>query len=95
MRNYELLLIISPEVAEEDIPGTIDKVGSYLTAKGGTIGETTRWGKKKLAYPIDRHKEGNYVLARLEMEPDHVAELEANLRISEKVLRHLVVRLDA
>lgn len=95
MRNYELLLIINPEVAEEDIPGTIDKVGSYLTAKGGTVGETKRWGKRKLAYPIDRCKEGNYVLARLEMEPDHVAELEASLRISEKILRHLVVRLEA
>lgn len=94
MRNYELLMIISPEVAEEDIPDTLDKVNKHITAKGGTIDETNHWGKRKLAYPINHFREGNYVLTQLKLEPESTAELEANLRISERILRHLLVRLD-
>ena len=94
MRNYELLMIISPEVAEEDMTGTLDKVGEYVTAKGGTVTETNHWGRRKLAYPISHFREGNYVLTQLQLEPGTTAELEANLRISEKILRHLLVRLE-
>ena len=93
MRDYELIVIISPEVPEEELPAHLDKISEFITNKGGSVTEVERWGKRKLAYPINHFREGNYVLTRLKLEPGTTAELEANLRISEKVLRHLLIRL--
>jgi len=93
LRDYELMVIISPDVSEEDIPGTIDKVSDFITSRGGTITEVDHWGKRKLAYPIARFREGDYVLSRFKFNPGMTAELEANLKISEMILRHLLVRL--
>ena len=94
MRDYEMVIIISPEVAEEDVPGTIDKVSEYITSNGGEVTQVDRWGKRKLAYPINRFKEGNYVLSRFKIKPGVTAELEANLKMSETILRHMLIRLD-
>ena len=93
MREYEMIVIINPEVAEEDVPGTIDKVSDFITSRGGEVTEVDRWGKRKLAYPIKHFIEGNYVLTRFKFEPGMTAELEASLKISEMILRHMVVRL--
>lgn len=93
MYDYELVVIISPEVGDEDIPGTVEKVNEFITSRGGAITEVDHWGKRKLAYPIDRFREGNYVLSRFTFEPAMAAELEASLKISEKILRHLLVRV--
>ena len=94
LRDYELVLVISPEVAEEEFEAAIDSVSQFITDKGGTIADIERWGKRRLAYPIKHFAEGNYVLTRFKLGPTYGKELEANLRISEEVLRHLVVRLD-
>lgn len=94
LRNYELVMIISPDVAEEDVPGTIEKVTQIVTSKGGAIVEVAPWGRRKLAYPINHFKEGNYVLTRFKLEPGMTAELEASLQISGDILRHLIVRVD-
>jgi small subunit ribosomal protein S6 len=95
LRDYELMIIISPDVAEEDIPATIDKVSEFVTSRGGEITEIDRWGKRRLAYPINRFREGNYVLSRFKLEPGTTAELEASLQISETILRHLLVRMES
>jgi len=95
LRDYELVLIISPDVAEEDIPTTIDKVSEFVTSRGGEITGIDRWGKRRLAYPINRFREGNYVLSRFKLEPGTTAELEASLQISETILRHLLVRIES
>ncbi|MBE0479449.1 MAG: 30S ribosomal protein S6 [Dehalococcoidia bacterium] len=92
MRDYELIYIISPDVAEDEVPALVDKINDFVTSRGGTVDEVDRWGKRKLAYPIDRFREGNYVLSRLKLEPRTTRELESNLQISEKILRHLLVR---
>ena len=94
LRDYELVLVVSPEVAEEEFEAAIDTVSKFITDKGGTISDINRWGKKRLAYPIKHFVEGNYVLTRFRLGPAHGKELEANLRISEEVLRHLVIKLD-
>lgn len=93
MRDYELIVIVSPEVPEEELPSHIDKISEFITNKGGSVTEVERWGKRKLAYPINHFREANYVLTRFKLEPGTTAELEANIRISEKILRHLLVRL--
>ena len=93
LRDYELVLIISPEAEEEKFGATIDNVTQLITGKGGVISDVEQWGKKKLAYPIKRFMEGNYVLIRLKMKPKLTKEFEASLQISEEVLRHLLIRL--
>ncbi len=93
LRDYELVLIISPEMAGEVLDTAIDNVGQFITGKGGIISSVEQWGKKKLAYPIKHFMEGNYVLTRLKSKPASNKELEAKLRISEEILRHLFIKL--
>jgi len=93
LRDYELIVIISPEVPEEEVPANIDKIKELITSKGGSITQVDRWGKRRLAYSVKHFKEGNYVLTKFQTEQAATAELEANLRISEKILRHMLVRL--
>ena len=93
MRDYELVVIISPEVTDEEVPVTLEKMNQFITDRGGSITEVNQWGKRKLAYPIENFMEGNYVLTQFKMEPKQTAELEASLRLSEEILRHLLVRL--
>jgi len=94
LRDYELVLIISPEVIEERFDATIDNVNQFITEKGGTISNVERWGKRRLAYPIEHFMEGSYVLTRFSLKPALSKELEANLQISEEVLRHLLIRIE-
>lgn len=93
MRDYELVVIISPSVADDEIDTTIDKINQFISERGGSTTEVNQWGKRKLAYPIKDHKEGYYVLTQLNMDPKLTAELEASLELSEDILRHLLVRL--
>ena len=95
LRVYELVVIISPEVVEEKLDATIDGVSQFITDNGGTIDDVERWGKKRLAYPIEHFMEGSYVLTRFSLKPALSKELEANLQISEEVLRHLLVKLSS
>ena len=91
--SYELVFIISPEVADEEVPNTISNVNESISRIGGTVTETNQWGRRKFAYPIRRFTEGNYVLAHFEMEPLLTKELETNLQRSEEIMRHLLIRL--
>ncbi|MGD9116009.1 MAG: 30S ribosomal protein S6 [Dehalococcoidia bacterium] len=95
LRDYELVVIISPEVDDEGVDRLLDNISRIITQKDGTVEDVDRWGKRKMAYPIKRFLEGNYVLTRCKMRPSTGKELEASLRISEEVLRHLLVRLDS
>jgi small subunit ribosomal protein S6 len=94
LRDYELLLIISPEVAEEDLEAAVGKVSQAISDRGGLVSTTEQQGKRKLAYPIGHFLEGTYVLIKLQMEPTQCRELEAGLRISEEVVRHLLTKSD-
>ena len=95
LRDYELIFIVSPEVSDDALDSVIEGVTQFITAKKGSIEETAKWGRRRLAYPIERFLEGNYVLTRFKMSPEWSKELEANLHISEQVVRHLLVRLDS
>jgi len=94
LRGYELVLVINPEILEEDVPSAIEKVSQFIASRGGTVAGVNRWGRRKLAYPIQRHLEGNYVVTEFRLDPDQVAGLEASLGLAEEVIRHLVVRTD-
>jgi small subunit ribosomal protein S6 len=93
LQDYELVFIISPEVADESLENTINGISQFITGKDGVIDNVERWGKRRLAYPVAHFLEGNYVLARFKLSPTRCKELEANLKISEEVLRHLLIKL--
>jgi small subunit ribosomal protein S6 len=93
LRDYELVVVISPLVADDEVADTLEKVNQFITERGGSITEVNQWGRRKLAYPIKDCKEGNYVLTQFKMDPKLTAELEASLGLSEQILRHLLVRL--
>lgn len=92
MHEYELVTILSPEIRDEDVAGTIDRINQFIAARGGEIQNIDQWGRRKLAYPIARQFEGTYVVTLLRLPPAQAVELEANLSISEDILRHLLVR---
>ena len=93
MRDYELVFVVSPEVPDENLGATTEKVSQFISNRGGSIDKMEPWGRRKLAYPISDFREGNYVLLQFKMDPQNVTDLESSLRISEEVLRYLVVRL--
>ena len=93
MREYELVVILSPELAEEDVPAAIDRLSQLIADRGGEVKDVDRWGRRKLAYPIKKHLEGNYLVTQVMLDPNRTSDVEAALRISEEVLRHLLVRV--
>jgi len=95
LRDYELVLIISPEVPGDKFDAVIDNVSQFITGKGGIISDVEQWGKRRLAYPIKHFEEGSYVLSRFKLKPTLSKELEANLQISEEILRHLLIKLSS
>lgn len=94
LHDYEIVFIVSPEVDDEPLEATINSVSQFISGKGGTVLDVERWGKRRLAYPIKRFMEGNYVLARFSMDPAWSKALEANMCISEVILRHLLIEVD-
>jgi small subunit ribosomal protein S6 len=93
LQDYELVFVVSPQVADEALDTTISGVSQFITSREGVVAEVVPWGRKKLAYPIRHSLEGNYVLAKFSMKPARCRELEANLRISEQILRHLLIKV--
>ncbi len=94
MRNYELSFIVSPEVEEEALEDTVDAVKQFVVAGGGQVTNTDIWGRRRLAYPIRKHTEGYYVVLQAQIPLEVLPELERNLKLSEDVIRYLLVRLD-
>lgn len=91
-QDYELVYIIQPELEEEAVESRIEGVSQFISNNNGAVSEVEKWGKKKLAYPIRRFLEGSYVLTRFTLSPTRCKELEANLKISEDILRHLLIK---
>ncbi|HEU0245426.1 MAG TPA: 30S ribosomal protein S6 [Candidatus Limnocylindrales bacterium] len=92
MRRYELMLIIRPDAPDEKAAAVIDRTTRYVVASGGQIIKVAPWGRRRLAYPIDRHREGSYHIVVFESPAEAIAELERSLQITEEVLRYLVTR---
>lgn len=90
LKDYELLYIISPRVAADDVVNAIERVNALVQSSGGEVVAVDNWGRRRMAYPIKHFFEGTYVLATLRMEPAAAAPLEAALVISSEVLRHLL-----
>ncbi len=94
IRPYELMVVLDPELAPEQLDQVIERVKSVITSNGGQVQEVIPWGRRRFCYPIRKKMEGHYVLMRAEMPAQATASLERTLRITEEILRHLLVRLD-
>jgi small subunit ribosomal protein S6 len=95
MRNYEVMVILDPNLEERTIAPSLDAFLTVVTKDGGTVGKVDIWGKRRLAYEIDKHAEGIYAVIDLEAEPKSVLELDRQLNLNESVLRTKVLRPDA
>ncbi len=94
MRSYELVFIVNPELEEDDLTAVRERVEGLIERSGGKVTKVEPWGLRRLAYPMQKQWEGQYVLMQLEIEPQGVAELERDLGLVEPILRHLIVRVE-
>jgi len=92
--NYEMMVILNPMLVDDPLEAAINNISSFITGRGGAISEINRWGKRNLAYPIKRSVAGNYVLVKFNLKPGGCTELETMLKISDQVLRHLLIKLE-
>ena len=92
MRRYELMLVIRPDVADDKSQAVIDRVTRQITTGGGQIVKVAPWGRRRLAYPIDRFREGSYHIVLFAAPAGLLTELEHSLLITEEVIRHLLTR---
>jgi small subunit ribosomal protein S6 len=94
MKEYELALVVSAKITDEERTAVVAKAKDYITRHGGEVGETEEWGKRKLAYPIQKMEEGYYYFIQFTAGPETPNELEQRMRIMDNVLRYLIVRAD-
>lgn len=90
MVKYEVMFIVNPELGEEQVQALVAKFKALIEANG-TIEEFSEWGKRPLKYPINDVNDGYYALALFSSEPTFPAELERNFRITEGILRYLII----
>jgi small subunit ribosomal protein S6 len=93
LQQYELVYILNPDMTEEALETRVNGISEFITTREGVIDAVDKWGKKKLSYPIKHFLEGSYILTKFKMSPARSKELEANLRISEDIVRHLLIRV--
>lgn len=94
MRDYELAFIVMPNVDDSGVTAVVDKVSQFVKATQGEVASVDVWGRRTLAYPINNHREGIYVLFQAKMLPAALNELERNLKLSEEIIRYLLVKAD-
>ena len=94
MRRYELMLVLRPDVADDKAQAVIDRTTRQISAGGGQIVKVAPWGRRRLAYQIDRYREGSYHIVLFEAPPEAIVEMERILLITEEVIRHLVTRVE-
>ena len=94
MNKYELAVVVSAKIEDEDREKVVNKCKAYVERFGGTITEVEEWGKKRLAYEVQKMKEGFYYFIKFEAESTAPAEIENRVRIMDNVIRYLCVRQD-
>jgi small subunit ribosomal protein S6 len=92
MRPYELMVLIHPNV--EEVKAQVDEISEVIKGLGGEFHKSDIWGKRRLAYPVEKQVEGYYALIEFDLEPSQIGEVDRLLKLRDQVLRHLIVRLD-
>lgn len=97
-RGYELMALINPEITDEALTAAVDTVAGLITTFGGEISlikRDTPWGRRRLAYPIQRFRDATYVLYQFMASPSSISSIERDLKLDERIIRYLLVRQDA
>jgi small subunit ribosomal protein S6 len=94
LRDYEMVVIAAPQLDDEALSTLTQRISGWITGANGAVSETNVWGRRSMLYPIKKQTEGIYVQFNFQLAPSASRELERNLRLDEKVIRHLVIRLD-
>lgn len=94
MRAYEMIYILNPTIEEEKTNAVIEKFKNIVENNGGEITKLDKWGKKRLAYEIAKHNDGFYVLCNYNGEPEVTHELDRVLKITDEVIKHLIIRVE-
>jgi small subunit ribosomal protein S6 len=94
MLQYESIFITDPNLPPEEVEGLVKGYEQLATSVSGKVLKVENWGKRRLAYPIQRHEEGVYVLMVIECPADLVKELDRRYRMNDRILRHLTVRVE-
>lgn len=95
LRQYEIMIILPPDLEEEAAATATERVRGYVSSRGGEIHSLEPWGRRRLAFPIQRYREGVYHVGRFSLAPEQAVELDRSLRLNEQILRHLVVLADS
>lgn len=95
MRKYEIMVIVDPEADEETIGRVVERIKGILSEHQGEVGSIDQWGKRKLAFEIDRKSEGQYLVVPFRSEPSALAELDRVLSFADEVVRFKIVRMEA
>jgi small subunit ribosomal protein S6 len=94
MRHYEMMIILDPELEERTVQPSLDQFLTVIQTGGGSVDKVDLWGRRRLAYPIDKKSEGIYAVVDLTSEPDPVRELDRQLNLNEAILRTKILRPD-
>ena len=94
MREYELMVVLDPNLDDAAVEALNTRIQNMVTQRGGAIDSVDAWGRRRLAYPIGRYRDGVYILSRFQMPPNAAAEIERALKLTESVIRHLLVRAE-
>lgn len=94
MRVYEILFIVAPNVEEQDVEALVTQLSDVATGQGAKVTKIDRMGRRRLAYPINKFREGYYVILTIEGTGSEIAEIERRMRVTDTIIRHLSVRID-
>ncbi len=93
-RDYELGFILNPEVSEEQSNAILERIQQIVNNHDGQVVRINQWGRRRLAYPIRHQRDGFYVFFDMILTPETVSELDRNLKVTEEILRHIIIRRD-
>jgi small subunit ribosomal protein S6 len=94
MRAYELTFIVRPDLSDDNVTNAVNQVQQVVTDQGNELQRVDHWGRRRLAYPINDHREGHYILLEVSLDPDTIDEIERSLKLNDAILRYLLVRTD-
>lgn len=95
MRDYELAYVVRSTIDEDGVTGVVEQVSQFVKSADGEVTSVDVWGRRALAYPIENHREGIYVVLQMKMPPTGLPQLERNLKLSEDIIRYLLVKVES
>ena len=94
MRIYENLFIVKPDATEEEVDALVEQMSKNVTSHGGTVDKVEKWGKRRLAYRVEKHREGYYILLQFSTDAASVREFERRMRVQDAIIKFITVRID-